>query len=571
MNRLAPRLTRAALLAALLFMAACSDEGGPAEVASVVVTPANPTIAPGTTKQFTASARDAEGNTLEGMTFDWESSVTATATVNTGGLASAQAVGTTTISATVDGISGTTILTVVGAAPGSQTLTAVGGRLQRGPVSEALPVGYVVEALDGVTPLAGVDVLWTVIDGGGSVTSGTTQTGTDGRTTVLHTLGSVVGVQQVLARAPALANPDTNQRNATFASTALTPGNIVPLVNVPIPPIYGIHDTFVREGIAFVFAWHTGVLIFDVGNGIRGGSPSHPVLVSQVVTRGGSAHNGWWFHNPNTSEKKYLFVGQEGPLVFGSSSSGDIHVVDVSNLSDPVEVARFSMPGAGPHNFWMDEANEILYAAYYNGGVVAIDVSGNLTGALAARAIDQLIPAAGSYVWGVHLFNGSLYASDMINGFWQLSTAGADLAVAAGGNNVNERFTSDLWVHGSNAYSGTWGSRSAQGNVVKVWQLDGTGAPSLVDSVIVNNVVTVSDVEVSADGSLLMISTEGGGGPGFQFYSLANPSSPSFLEAHPVGWVHTTTLGYVGGRVFAFGAKTGSGQLVILDVTGLIH
>ena len=33
----------------------------------------------------------------------------------------------------------------------------------------------------------------------------------------------------------------------------------------------------------------------------------------------------------------------------------------------------------------------------------------------------------------------------------------------------------------------------------------------------------------------------------------------------------TTTLGYIGGRVFAFGAKDpGSPELVVLDVTGLI-
>jgi hypothetical protein len=108
--------------------------------------------------------------------------------------------------------------------------------------------------------------------------------------------------------------------------------------------------------------------------------------------------------------------------------------------------------------------------------------------------------------------------------------------------------------------------------VVKVWQLSGTGAPSLVDSIIVNNVGTVSDVEVSADGSLLMISTEGGGNDGFQFYSLANPSSPSFLGQYLVGTgIHTTTLGYIGGRVFAFGAKNPSSpELVVLDVTALV-
>ena len=102
------------------------------------------------------------------------------------------------------------------------------------------------------------------------------------------------------------------------------------------------------------------------------------------MTNGGEVHNAWWFHNPVTNEKKYLFVGQEGPGVIGSSSSGDIHVVDVSNLANPVEVASYHLNGAGTHNFWMDEPRQVLYAAYYNGGVVALDVSGTLSGSLAA-------------------------------------------------------------------------------------------------------------------------------------------------------------------------------------------
>ena len=567
------RLVQAALVAGPLALGACNDGSGPGQpVASVIVSPANQTITLAATQQYTASARDADGNTIAGKTFTWESSVPATATVTSGGLASALTAGTATITATVDGISGSSLLTVTGAPAGIETLLPVGGQLQRGPASTDLPVAYVVEARDGPTPLIGVEVLWTVIDGGGAVSLASTLTDTDGRASVVHSLGASLGVQQVLARAPALTPPDTSQRNVTFASTALAPASVVQLANVPIPPNYGIHDTFVREGIAFVFAWDNGVRIFDVGNGIRGGSPSNPVLVSQVVTQGGQAHNGWWFHNPNSSEKKYLFVGEEGPGLVGSSSSGDIHVIDVSNLAAPVEVAFFSKAGAGVHNLWMDEQNEILYAAYYNAGVVSIDVSGTLTGNLASREIDQLVPAAGSYVWGVQVFNGSVYASDMVNGFWQLSTTAGDLAVASGGLNVAERFTSDLWVHGANAYTGTWGARSAQGNAVKVWQLGGGGAPTLVDSILVSNVGTVSDLEVSEDGSLLMISTEGGANDGFQFYSLANPASPSFLAQHLVGTgIHTTTLGYIGGRVYAFGAKNpGSPELVILDVTGLI-
>jgi hypothetical protein len=208
------------------------------------------------------------------------------------------------------------------------------------------------------------------------------------------------------------------------------PTQITPTASVPIPPAYGIHDTYVRDGLGFVFAWNTGVIIYDVGNGIRGGSPSNPQEVSRLVTSSTakvspSVHNGWWFHNPVSGENRYLFIGQEGPGVIGSQSSGDIHVVDVSNLTNPREVASFHLDSAGTHNFWMDEPRQILYAAYYNGGVVALDVSGTLSGDLSNRLLAEVVPGGpgNTFTWGVQLANGSLYASDMLSGLWQLTEA----------------------------------------------------------------------------------------------------------------------------------------------------
>jgi hypothetical protein len=206
------------------------------------------------------------------------------------------------------------------------------------------------------------------------------------------------------------------------------PAAIAVAASVPIPADYGIHDTFVRDGLAFVFAWNTGVIIYDVGNGIRGGTPAQPVEVSRLVTSdngvpgGPAVHNGWWFHNPVTQEQRYLFIGQEGPANLGVQASGDIHVVDVSDLTAPREVAFFHMDGAGTHNFWMDESQQILYAAFYNAGVVALDVSGELQGDLADRLISSVRPGGTTetFTWGVQLAGGSIYASDMISGLWQL-------------------------------------------------------------------------------------------------------------------------------------------------------
>jgi len=206
------------------------------------------------------------------------------------------------------------------------------------------------------------------------------------------------------------------------------PASIVLRAAVPIPPAYGIHDTYVRDGLAFVFAWNTGVIIYDVGNGILGGSPSQPVEVSRLLTAddgvagGASVHNGWWFHNPVRGENRYLFIGQEGAGVVGEQSSGDLHVVDVFDLAHPKEVAHLHLEGAGTHNFWVDESRQILYMAYYNGGVVALDVSGPLIGDLSSRLIAEIQPGGpgNTYTWGVQLSGGYLYAIDMLSGLWQL-------------------------------------------------------------------------------------------------------------------------------------------------------
>ena len=99
-------------------------------------------------------------------------------------------------------------------------------------------------------------------------------------------------------------------------------------------------------------------------------------------------------------------------------------MVDVSDLAHPAEVAFFHLNGAGTHNFWVDEAKQVLYAAYYNAGVVALDVSGTLSGDLSGRLLSQIKPGGpgNTYTWGVQLANGSLYAIDMLSGLWQLKT-----------------------------------------------------------------------------------------------------------------------------------------------------
>ena len=202
-----------------------------------------------------------------------------------------------------------------------------------------------------------------------------------------------------------------------------------------------IHDTFVRDGLLYLGLWSDGVAIWDIGGGSLGGTVSAPKEIGRLLTVNGHVHNIWWLKDPVTNITRYAFIGEESPGSVGASSSGDIHVVDVSNMSAPKEVAFYTTPGAGTHNFSVDEPNGILYAAYYNGGVRALDVRGDLgtctqeqkstpiNGTVALCDLRKMNRELGIglldrgnsvYVWGVQYLNGLVYASDMSNGIWKL-------------------------------------------------------------------------------------------------------------------------------------------------------
>ncbi|MFL5487708.1 MAG: LVIVD repeat-containing protein [Gemmatimonadaceae bacterium] len=199
-----------------------------------------------------------------------------------------------------------------------------------------------------------------------------------------------------------------------------------------------VHDVYVRDGMLFTALWNQGVGFWDIG-GSGTGTVANPVSLGSFQTVGGEVHNIWWFHNAITGEKRYLFVGEEAqPSAIGSVSAGDIHVVDISNLASPREVAFFHVSGAGTHNFSVDENRGILYAAYYNGGVRAIDVTGDLASCGPAdKSLDGRCDLAKMgrelahgpvgvgpvYIWGVQVVGLSVYASDMLNGVWKLGPA----------------------------------------------------------------------------------------------------------------------------------------------------
>ena len=209
-----------------------------------------------------------------------------------------------------------------------------------------------------------------------------------------------------------------------------------------------VHDTFIRDGLLFTALWNDGTTIWDIGGGGRGGTVSTPVEIGNIRTAtfssevsGSEAHNVWWFHDAigGANAKRFMFVGEEGPGSSSiNSSNGDIHVVDISNMTAPREVAFYHVDGAGTHNFSVDEQRGILYAAYYNAGVRALDIRGDLSACSAdqkssdgrcdlrkmGRELAAGLQDVGSvFVWGVHFDGSFVYASDLVSGLWKLAAA----------------------------------------------------------------------------------------------------------------------------------------------------
>ena len=191
-----------------------------------------------------------------------------------------------------------------------------------------------------------------------------------------------------------------------------------------------IHDVWVEDGLAFSSNWSNGVHIVDVGNGMAGGSPTNPVKVSSYAYPSGWNHAAFPFRQKD-SGRFYVAAGDEafphGLNIKGKPTypRGWIHFLDFTDMESPSEVARYQVPEAGTHNLWIE--NEVMYVAYYNAGLRAVDVSGELMGDLydQGREIAWFLPddpeghiANAPMAWGPQPHKGHIFFSDWNSGLW---------------------------------------------------------------------------------------------------------------------------------------------------------
>jgi hypothetical protein len=125
----------------------------------------------------------------------------------------------------------------------AKTIEAVSGDNQSGSAGDPLANSLIVLVKDDAgNPVQGVEVQWAA-QGGGSLSSATVKTGSDGRSSVQRTLGTTVGVQTTTATASGLDGSPV-----TFTSTATAGGG--PGVTVTTQPPATVLSTEVFDPAA---------------------------------------------------------------------------------------------------------------------------------------------------------------------------------------------------------------------------------------------------------------------------------------------------------------------------------
>jgi hypothetical protein len=232
-----------------------------ATLVSIVVTPANPSIANGTTQQFIATGIFTAGpaqNLTTSVT--WTSSNTGVATISNAvgfnGLATSLSVGGTTITATLGLISGNTTLTVTAATLVSIAVTPANPSIARGTNQQFLATGTFTS---GPTQDLTSSVTWTSSNTGVATISnavgskGLATSSTVGTTTITATAGAVSGNTLLTVTA------------ATLVSIAVTPAN--PSIYVGDTQQYLATGTFTAgptQNLTTSVTWTTTPLVSTV-------------------------------------------------------------------------------------------------------------------------------------------------------------------------------------------------------------------------------------------------------------------------------------------------------------------
>jgi hypothetical protein len=210
------------LLGVSLFVGCGGSSGGSTPpptvtLVSIQVTPAAPSIAPGSTQQFKATGTYSDGTTKDLTTSaNWLSATQSVATINVSGLATGVAAGTSSISATSGTIVGTTTLTVINPLV-SIAVTPATSSIAPGATQQFIATGTYA---DHSTQIITSSVTWSA-SVGATITTGGLATGVTPNTTstIMAAQGTISGTAVLTITNPLVSiavTPLTASIAATF-------------------------------------------------------------------------------------------------------------------------------------------------------------------------------------------------------------------------------------------------------------------------------------------------------------------------------------------------------------------
>ena len=213
---------------------------------------------------------------------------------------------------------------------------------------------------------------------------------------------------------------------------------------------HAIHDVWIENGIAYSSNWRDGIVAVDIGGSTSNekessdigynplllkagnGSPSNPVQLASFPDFKGRNHSAFPFSSKSTGNF-YIIMGDEvfpnglENLINNKPSQprGGFHFINFSDPENPVEDAAYIVPEAGSHNQWV--YGDVLLAAFYQGGIRILDISGELLGDLykQEREIGYFLPQHregiipnAPMVWGAQPYKDYIFLSDMNSGLY---------------------------------------------------------------------------------------------------------------------------------------------------------
>jgi 6-phosphogluconolactonase (cycloisomerase 2 family) len=408
---------------------------------SIAVTPANPSVGIGATQQFTATGTFSDNSTKDiTSSVTWASLTTATATISTGGLASAVHQGTSTITATL----GT-------ATPGSTLLTVTGPTLQSiqiTPLSPTIPVGGTADFTgvglysDGSTlPLS--PITWSTTAAASSVsvngTTGVTLGLVPGTYPIKATGGGVTGNTQLTvvagaARFAYVANGgDGSISIYAVNGSTFTPRGYVLDGHSAIQAIPDPSGRYVFALNALDFTIST-YYVDPIGGGLTDASTLATPVVPVINGPGAGFLPYQGIVDPTG---QFLYVADL------SDSNITAFSINTANGSLTAIGSPITTGGTSPTMVLTDRSGTYLYAIYNNGGLAGSIYGFSInpgTGALTPLTPTPPLPAfpvstgLSPFIGTIDPSNRFLYVSDngddTVAGFTIDSASGALIAMA---------------------------------------------------------------------------------------------------------------------------------------------